>query len=79
MLVVLLLCFYNEVKSLSWNLFYFISKYLKKRLRVAVDLIQNIATNVVETIEDHYKADDWVAVKFGSDWFPGHILEVYDI
>ena len=79
MLVVLLLCFYNEVKSLSWNLFYFISKYLKKRLRVAVDLIQNIATNVVETIEDRYKADDWVAVKFGSDWFPGHILEVYDI
>ena len=46
---------------------------------VAVYLIQNIATNAVKTIEDIYKVDDWVAVKFGSDWFPGQILGVYDI
>ena len=42
-------------------------------------MIQNIATNVVATIEHPYKVDDWVAVKFGFDWFPGLILEVYDI
>ena len=41
--------------------------------------MQHIATNVIETIEDPYKVDDRVAVKFGSDWFPGQILEVYDV
>ena len=35
--------------------------------------------NVEETIEDPYKVDDWVVVKFGSDWFPGQILEVNGI
>ena len=40
-------------------------------------MIQNIARNV-ETFEDPCKVDDWFAVKFGSDWFPGQILEVYD-
>ena len=51
----------------------------RKRVRIAVDLIQNIAANVVETVEDPYKVDDWVAAKFSSDWFPGKIPEVYDI
>ena len=38
-------------------MFCIISKYLKKTSKVAVDLIQNIATNVVETTEDPYKVD----------------------
>ena len=60
-------------------MFCIISNYLKKTFRGAVDSIQNIATNTAETIEDPYKVDDWVAVKFGSDWFPGQIRDVYDI
>ena len=41
--------------------------------------MQNIATNVLETVEDPYKVDDWVVVKFRPDWFPRQILEVCDI
>ena len=66
------------MNSLSWNFFCIISKYLKKMSYGCCWFIQNIATNVVEAIQDPYKVDDWVAVKFGSEWFPGQVLEVYD-
>lgn len=38
--------------------------------------IAEIANEVVNKISEILKENDWVAVQFGNDWYPGQIVKV---
>ena len=47
-----------------------------KESNTETEEILNIAAEVVKDFDDPININDWVVVKFGTDWFPGIVLEV---
>ena len=47
-----------------------------KESNTETEEILNIAAEVVKDFDDPININDWIVVKFGTDWFPGIVLEV---